>query len=249
MSDQTTESASEHYELPDAPSLEWLRKRAKRDLEILRRANPSAKLADAQFNLAKRYGFSSWRALKAYVDSLTVEGQLFAAARNGDAKTLAALLDEHPDKLNIRAKPYDQTLLHLGANHLTVVNVLLDHGLDVNARERGDNTYAMHWAAAAGNLDVVRRLADAGGDVIGHGDDHEMEVIGWASCWDGTHDAAHRAVVDFLISRGAKHHIFSAVALNLADEVRRIVKENPSALNRRLSRNENNQTPLQFAVR
>jgi len=25
----------------------------------------------------------------------------------------------------------------------------------------------MHWAAAAGHLEVVRRLADAGGDVIG----------------------------------------------------------------------------------
>ena len=52
------------------------------------------------------------------------------------------------------------------------VDLLLARGLDVNTRERGDNTYAMHWAAAAGHLDVVRRLAEAGGDVIGHGDDH-----------------------------------------------------------------------------
>ena len=35
--------------------------------------NPGAQLADAQFELAKQYGFSSWRALKAHVDSLTVE--------------------------------------------------------------------------------------------------------------------------------------------------------------------------------
>src|SRR5438132_7474913 len=40
-------------------------------------------------------------------------------------------------------------------------------------------------------------------------------------------------------SRGARHHIFSAIAMNLADEVRRIVAEDPSALNRRQSRNEN----------
>ena len=121
-------------------------------------------------------------------------------------------------------------------------------GLDVNAREKGDNTYAMHWAAAAGHLDVVRRLADAGGDVVGHGDDHELEVIGWATCWDGCDDAAHRAVADFLVSRGARHHIFSAIAMNLADEVRRIVAADPSALNRRQSRNENHRTPLHFAV-
>jgi ankyrin repeat protein len=106
----------------------------------------------------------------------------------------------------------------------------------------------MHWAAAGGHLDVVRRLADAGGDVVGHGDDHELEVIGWATCWDGCDDAAHRAVADFLVSRGARHHIFSAIAMNLSDEVRRIVAADPSALNRRQSRNENHRTPLHFAV-
>ncbi len=103
------------------------------------------------------------------------------------------------------------------------MDLLLTRGLDVNIREKGDNTYAMHWAAAAGHLHVVRRLADAGGDVIGDGDDHALEVIGWARCWGGCDDAAHRAVVDFLVSRGARHHIFSAIALNLADEVRGIV--------------------------
>ena len=97
--------------------------------------------------------------------------------------------------------------------------------------------------------DVVRRLADAGGDVIGDGDDHALEVIGWATCWDGCDDAGHRAVVDLLVSRGARHHIFSAIALNLADEVRRIVSADQAALNRRMSRNENHQLPIHFAVR
>src|SRR3954470_16462248 len=135
MSEQTSESASEYYRLPDAPSLEWLRKRAKRDLDDLRRKDPSAKLADAQFTLAKQYGFASWRALKAYVDTLTVEGQLFEAARKGDVDKLAAVLDAHPDKLSARAKPYDHTLLHLAANHAAAVDLLLKRGLDVNARE------------------------------------------------------------------------------------------------------------------
>jgi ankyrin repeat protein len=107
----------------------------------------------------------------------------------------------------------------------------------------------MHWAAAGGQLDVVQRLADAGGDVIGHGDDHDLEVIGWATCWDGCDDAAHRAVAEFLLNRGARHHIFSAIAMNLAEEVRRIVASDPSALNRRMSRNEDHQAPLHFAVR
>ncbi len=242
---------SDSLSLPDAPNLDWLREQAKRRLDELRKENPAAKLADAQFDLATQYGFSSWRALKAQVDSLTLDGELFEAARNGDVHTLAGLLDQHPEKLQVRNQPYEHTLLHLAAfaGHLASVDLLLRRGLDVNAREKGDNTYAMHWAAAAGHLDVVRRLADAGGDVVGHGDDHELEVIGWATDWDECDDATHHAVAEFLVSRGARHHIFSALALNLADEVRRIVAADSSALARPMSRNEDFQLPLHFAVR
>jgi ankyrin repeat protein len=91
----------------------------------------------------------------------------------------------------------------------------------------------------------VRRLADAGGDVVGGGDDHAFEVIGWATCWEPCHDA----VAEFLVSRGARHHIFSAIAMSLEAEVRRIVAADPGALSRRLSRNEDHQLPLHFAVR
>ncbi len=181
---------------------------------------------------------------------LTVEGQIVESAAKGDVEVLRRLLEDHPDKLDLKVPPYEASLLFPAAQSGSIesVDFLLARGLDVNYRERGDNTYAMHWVAAQGNLEMVRKLADAGGDVIGEGDDHAGGVIGWASCWEGCNDARHRAVVDFLISRGARHHIFSAVALDLADEVRRIVTADPSALNRRQSRNENHRTPLQFAV-
>jgi ankyrin repeat protein len=250
MSDQTPGSARGSLSLPDGPNLEWLRKQAKQHLKEIRTADPHAKLVDAQLDLARRYGFSSWRALKSHIDSLTVDGQLFESARKGDTAKLRSLLDAHPQNLHARNQPYEHTLLHVAANngHLDAVDLLLDRGLDPNTREKGDNTYAMHWAAAAGHLEVVRRLADAGGDVVGDGDDHALQVIGWATGWEGCDDATHRAVADFLVSRGARHHIYSAMALNDADEVRRIVARDPSELRRPQSHNENFRLPLHFAV-
>jgi ankyrin repeat protein len=237
-------------ELPESPSLEWLRKHAKRRLEELKSERPGAKLAEAQFDLAKEYGFTSWRALKAHVDSLSVEGRLVAAAREGDVPTLERLLDESPDRLPAPTGQYRWTLLHVAAHNgqARVVELLLEGGSDVNAREEGDNTYALHWAAAQGHLEVVRILTDAGGDVVGAGDLHELEVIGWATCFERG-DERQRAVADFLVSRGARHHVFSAIALGLEDEVRRIVTSDPAALERRMSRYENGQRPLHFAVR
>src|SRR5688572_6799992 len=176
---------------------------------------------------ARRCGNSGHRGASRAIDRIEYavaavmlgpDDPLLDAAQRGDVDQLSALLDDHPDKLHARATPYEWSLLHFAAQkgHVGVVDLLLRRGLDVNTREKGDNTYAMHWAAASGHLDVVRRLADAGGDVIGHGDDHQLEVIGWGTGWDGCDDATHRAIADFLVSRGARHHIYSAIALNLA---------------------------------
>ena len=250
MSDETSGSAPARA-LPDAPSLEWLRKQAKQRLALLREHDPATRLADAQLALAREYGFRSWRALKAHVDSLTLDGQLFDAAERGDAVSLGRLLDAQPEKLGVRKAPYAWSLLHVAAHNgqADVVQLLLTRGLDVNTRERGDNTYPIHWAAAAGHGYVVRQLIDAGADVIGAGDDHALEVIGWATCWDGCDDDAHRAIADMLVRHGARHHVFSLIALNRADELRRLVAADPSTLNRRMSRNESHATPLHFAVK
>ena len=69
-------------------------------------------------------------------------------------------------------------------------------------------------------------------------------MIGWATCWEPTQPE----IAEFLVSRGARHHIFSALALGLEERVRAIVAEDPSALNRRMSRNEDHRLPLHFAV-
>jgi ankyrin repeat protein len=124
------------------------------------------------------------------------------------------------------------------------VQALLRDGADVNARAPVDNTCALHWAAASGHLDIVRMLVDAGADVAGEGDDHALGAIGWATCWE----RPQPEIADLLVSRGARHHIFSALALGLEERVRALVAEDPSALNRRMSRNQDHRQPLHFAV-
>jgi hypothetical protein len=56
--------------LPARASLAWLRKTAKQQLRTMRGHGRDIKLAEAQFALARQYGFSSWRALKADVERL-----------------------------------------------------------------------------------------------------------------------------------------------------------------------------------
>jgi uncharacterized glyoxalase superfamily protein PhnB len=56
--------------LPARPSLEHLRKLAKERLAALRAVDPSARLADAQFALAREYGFESWPKLVHHVSAI-----------------------------------------------------------------------------------------------------------------------------------------------------------------------------------
>ena len=55
--------------LPESANLEWLKKTAKQKLRILKAEGKDLQLADAQLALAREYGFSSWRALRADVSS------------------------------------------------------------------------------------------------------------------------------------------------------------------------------------
>ena len=54
--------------LPPNPSLERLRKEAKQRLKVMRPAFGDVTLSKAQFQLARSYGFSSWRSLKEAVE-------------------------------------------------------------------------------------------------------------------------------------------------------------------------------------
>jgi ankyrin repeat protein/uncharacterized glyoxalase superfamily protein PhnB len=139
------------------------------------------------------------------------------------------------------------------AGHVELVRLLLQHGANPNAREAGDNTYPLHWAAAHGHIETVRALLDAGGDVHGFGDMHMLDVIGWATLYrepgdDPTQMPASRQ------DRPAAARARRASPHLLGDLYRRsgsdtgLVEQNPELLDRRLSRFEHGMTPLHFAI-
>src|SRR5689334_20201107 len=99
--------------LPERPDLAWLKKAAKEHLAELRARNPGAKLHEAQLAIARDYGFSSWRALKAQVDTQSADGQIIAAAMKGDAPQLKRLLAEYPVKMSLTGGQWQMPLLHL----------------------------------------------------------------------------------------------------------------------------------------
>jgi len=81
-------------ELPEHPSLAYLKRRAKERLAELRASDPTAKLAAAQLAIARDHGFASWRALKAEVDRrrAPVLAAFFAACAAGDVAAIEAAL-------------------------------------------------------------------------------------------------------------------------------------------------------------
>jgi ankyrin repeat protein len=228
--------------LPERASYEFLKKLAKDRLAALRTANPTAKLAEAQLAVAREYGFPSWRALKAEIDRRNAPNvaEFMRACAAGDVDALRKLLKTDPGLARGHVAA-GSTGLHMAIRHPDALRLLIEHGADPNARDVGDNASPLHVAAANGALESVRVLLDAGADVHGEGDLHDGGVIGWAA------RQGNEAVIDLLLARGARHHIFSAMALSDDDLVRRIVARDPASLSRRRSRFENHQTPLHAA--
>jgi ankyrin repeat protein len=151
-------------ELSLHPDLEHLRKQAKALLRAFRRGEPQAvekfaaprldatpRLSDAQYLIAREYGFDSWPKLKEHVESLcAAEAVKLArkAIQDDDPRALRRAFQRYPllkAKINEPTGDFASPFV-TQARSAAVLDVLLDAGADINARSRW-------WAGGFGLLD------------------------------------------------------------------------------------------------
>jgi hypothetical protein len=88
----STHSQDAPRPLPECPNLRHLKDQAK----DLLKAGEAESLTDAQFQIARLYGFASWPKLKSHVDSLEEIGQLKQAIDTNDFARVKALMTRNP---------------------------------------------------------------------------------------------------------------------------------------------------------
>lgn len=202
MSSPEVPSTGPSRVLPARANLTHLRNEAKQRLKQMRRADPGAKLADAQQVTARRYGFTSWRKLKAYVDALYDSGErLTGAVRAGDTETMRAVLDRHPALVNATT--------------------------DLNQRIRPSDALAMrliHLAIAENQFEAAKLLVERGADLNVRNADGRLPLH---DCFELGHDAFR----DLLLNAGAEPDVCAAVAYGMHRRLRELLERDPDTAN------------------
>jgi ankyrin repeat protein len=224
-------------ELPAHPNLEHLRKEAKALLRDFKLQKPVAikifnsspgtirpKLSDAQYLIAREYGFESWTDLREHVNSLAVEpvdpiAQAKKAFHEDDARALRKLIEQFPElktKINEPISHFDSPpIIHVRSR--AMLDVMLDAGADINAKsrwwaggfelldqaipelaayaiERGARV-TVHSAARLGMIDKLLELVEANPELVhARGGDGQTPL----------HFASTIEIAEYLLDNGAE---------------------------------------------
>jgi len=162
--------------LPARPSLEFLKKLAKQQVVALRRQGTATSLAAVQLTLARKYGFPSWRKLKAHVESLKQAAAAVEAISSGDTKSLKRLLSQNSSLANTRVDN-ERTLLHVATDwpgHLPNNMETIARASRLRRRcqrsvRRPPFRDSLHWAASSNDVGAIDVLLDHGANIEARG--------------------------------------------------------------------------------
>jgi ankyrin repeat protein len=177
-------------QLPLRASLEWLKKLSKDRLDVLRANDSAAQLSEAQLEVAREFGFSSWRKLKDHVEQLREKldsvvppdvrqraaadnvapddpdlAKLLAAVSAGETQAVTDLVAARPALANAHGLE-GQTPLHVaaGCNDPQIAAILVAYGADVNAKFGRSGHSALSWAVTCNAIECAQTLVKLGAE-------------------------------------------------------------------------------------
>lgn len=160
--------------LPAKPDLRHLIHQAK----DLLKAGGAASLTDAQFKLAREYGFASWPKLKQHVESLQEAGELKAAIDADDLERVKALMTRNPSLHRAPLGYNNNGPLTLVAQcrhapptpeRLAIARWMIENGSDVH---QGGDGPLMRAALSDERLAMMELLVEHGANVNALWDGH-----------------------------------------------------------------------------
>jgi ankyrin repeat protein len=195
-----TDPISAPRALPERPNLRHLKDQAK----DLLKAGAAASLADAQFQIARLYGFASWPKLKSHVESFAELGRLKQAIDTNDIARVQTLMTSNP---SLHGAPLgygkDGPLTWVAEcrmpweppspMRLAMAEWMIAHGSDVH---QGGDGPLMRAALNADRIPMMDLLVSHGADVnaLWHG---HFPII-FAAC-----EALDPAALKWLLDHGA----------------------------------------------
>lgn len=227
-----------HRTLPARPSLEQQKKLAKELLAEFRRGDSAGAeriraelpdksrvgLVDAQFVLAREYGFQSWSALAAHIDGLAVNelslvDRFKRAVNTGDAAALRRMRSSRAELQTIINEPlfaFNAPALNTAGDNPDVTDALLELGADPNQRSAwwAGGFHSLHGASPAVAERLIARGAVPDACALAHLDRYD-DLIAMLDAeparvhergGDGQtplHFARSTRVADLLLARGA----------------------------------------------
>lgn len=196
----STDSQEGKRPLPDRPNLRHLKDQAK---DLLKTGGATS-ITDAQFKIARLYGFANWPKLKAHVDSLVEIGQLKQAIDTNDIDRVKTLMTHNP---SLHSAPLgygkDGPLTWVAEcrvpwelpspTRLAMARWMLEHGSDVH---QGGDAPLMRAALNGCRIPMMELLVSHGADVnaLWHG---HFPII-FAPC-----ESLDPAALQWLLDHGA----------------------------------------------